>query len=778
MQPRDSQDRPAAGSAANYETGAGGGYVVEGKIGTFKPGDIIGGSYEIIEQLGRGAMGMVFRAKHVSMGTQYALKVLSAEQLTDVGVRRFQNEAQAIAKLSHPNVIAIYNFGLHEGQLPFYVMDLLKGENLLDKVMEYGPMPLNHAMATFIEVCAGLGYAHRKGILHRDVKPANIVILDNPDVHGARVKVVDFGIVKFAEEIKPDAQKLTAMGDVCGSPTYMSPEQASGAKVDPRSDIYSLGCSLYECLTGTLPFRGRNPMETMMMHHSTPAPSLKTGAGGKEFPDQVEYLVAKMLQKEPMDRYQSMDSVAQDLKNILLQMPMGTPQDMGQGFGQHPSAGGATTRTTFGGASTVTSTTQNTSANLFGTSAPSGVKSTSSGKPNLTPAQEISLRFNSRATLNRNRNADEDDRFKPSNEEYDYEAAPAGFNAVKMLLIPLIAVGLLGGMAYFVWQALQPKEQVPIVHAEAPVVPEISDTLGAAKGYLSDPEHIDLPKQGYFSSRIKENGQEFIEFKFPAVLSGKVVVAVMGLPEVINHQTLRCAGTLKYPANEKLGLYPTGSAEANPEFFDRFRPGEIYELGFNYPSDTDKAFRAAFHLKNFPAMRLNNCMQETTALAPDFAALTGLKKLEVTGGSLNGAFFAKMPWITNLEFLGMSDVHELTPLCAKMAESRKLKTLFLQRCKLTSKDYSMIAQIPSVEILSLCNSQVDKEELRSLSKMRNLKTLDIAENKLGVEVAPIIRQFPSLKKLILSKDNMGYKDFNDAVSKWHEVLPNLEIKIK
>lgn len=252
----------------------------------------------------------------------------------------------------------------------------------------------------------------------------------------------------------------------------------------------------------------------------------------------------------------------------------------------------------------------------------------------------------------------------------------------------------------------------------------------------------------------------------------------MGLPEVINHQTSRCAGTLKYPANEKLGLYPTGSAEANPEFFDRFRPGEIYELGFNYPSDTDKAFRSAFHLKSFPAMRLNNCMQVTTAVAPDFAALTGLKKLEVTGGSLNGAFFAKMPWIANLEYLSMNDLHEMAPLCAKLADAKRLKTLFLQRCKLTSNDYATIAQIPSIEVLSLCNSHVDKEALQILSKMHGLKTLDIADNKLGVEAAPIIRQFPSLKKIILSKDNMGYKDFKDAVSKWHEVLPNLEIKIK
>jgi len=136
----------------------------------FKPGDQVGGSYEIVDQLGRGAMGLVFRVRHVSMSAEYALKVLTTAQLNENAVVRFQHEAQAIAKLSHPNIISIYNFGLHDGRLPFYVMDLLQGDNLLDKLDKQGPMPIELALPLFVEICAGLSYAHRKGIFAQGCK--------------------------------------------------------------------------------------------------------------------------------------------------------------------------------------------------------------------------------------------------------------------------------------------------------------------------------------------------------------------------------------------------------------------------------------------------------------------------------------------------------------------------------------------------------------------------------------------------------------------------------
>lgn len=764
MHSRDSRDGQLARNPDNTQTGPGG-FVVDGKMQAFEAGDVIGGSYEIIEQLGRGAMGMVFKARHTTMGTVYALKLMAAEQLTDVGVRRFQNEAQAIAKLNHPNVIRIYNFGLHLGQLPFYVMDLLQGENLLDKVIEYGPVPVPHCMPIFIEACAGLGYAHRKGILHRDVKPANLVLLDAPDVQGARVKVVDFGIVKFAEEVA-NAQKLTAMGDVCGSPTYMSPEQAAGAKVDPRSDIYSLGVSLYECLTGNLPFRGRNPMETMMMHHTTPAPSLKANGQGRVFPDTLEYVVAKTLQKEPMDRYQTMDALAQDLKNVLLGAPIGTQQNLGEIFG-HSSSGGPQGSAM---ARDIDPRTNPASATGTSTNTPN-VRSTSA--PASSAADEIALRFNNRASARFERDSAGTLKGR-EDEDYDYDAPPAGFNAIKLVVIPLVAVTLLGGLAYFIHTAMSPRQApTPVVEKVRDTTKEFSDTIGVVKTLVADPQKIELPSAKYFSTIDKANRE--IVFKFPGAKDDSKMVAYVGEPF---NTIFPCTGIRKFPLGAKINLYPAISAEANPDFFLKFRPGEIYEVGFNFPADTDKSFAAVTQVHGFTKLKFNNCNQFTSAILVPMNKLTTIKEFEVTGGQLDGAFYARISWLDNLNLLGMNEITNITPLLAKVAHMNKLEKLYLQRCKLSHGDFLLLAKNNSLKTLSLFSDKISQDQLEVLSAMHGLKVLDIAGNKMGVEVAPIIRKFGSINKLIIDRDNFNFRPANEAFKKWKDALPGVEIKIK
>jgi serine/threonine protein kinase len=281
----------------------------------FKPGDVIGGAYEIIDLLGQGGMGNIYRARHNIMLEEYALKTLRAENLTDVSWKRFQKEAQAIGRMNHQNIVAIYNFGLHEGTVPYYVMAQLQGKTLHELVIERGPMPVAEALPIFVEVCNGMGYAHKKGVIHRDVKPPNIVVLNNAQV-GSKVKIVDFGIVKLSDDAGSN-QQLTNIGEVCGSPYYMSPEQCEAGTIDARSDVYSLGCTLYEVLTGAPPFRGRNVVDTMLKHQSATPATLQVASGGKSFPPLLEQVVARMLAKSPAQRYQTMEEAAQDLQSII-----------------------------------------------------------------------------------------------------------------------------------------------------------------------------------------------------------------------------------------------------------------------------------------------------------------------------------------------------------------------------------------------------------------------------------------------------------------------------
>lgn len=276
-------------------------------------GDMVG-EYEVLSLLGTGGMGYVYEARHRILNKVYALKTIRADCMNETSWRRMQVEAQAIARMNHPNIVGIHNLSMHDGR-PFYVMDLLKGTSLAEKLKK-GPLPLEQALQIFIEVCCGLTYAHKKGIIHRDIKPGNIILLKSEDASGAKVKIVDFGIAKLAGASDPNNQNLTSAGEIFGSPLYMSPEQCLSERTDARSDIYALGCTLFEALTGHPPFRGKNQVQTMMLHQGEPAPTLAEKAAKLSFPEALEQVLAKMLAKKPMERYQNLATVAEDLEQI------------------------------------------------------------------------------------------------------------------------------------------------------------------------------------------------------------------------------------------------------------------------------------------------------------------------------------------------------------------------------------------------------------------------------------------------------------------------------
>lgn len=284
----------------------------------FDAGHMLGGKYKILSLLGSGGMGKVFKVTQVFLNTVYALKVLDIRKVVDeVTMRRFQHEARAANALSHPNLVKVHDFGLLDNNQPYFVMDLVEGATLAESIRDKGSLTLAEAAPVFAQICAGLEYAHTQLIVHRDIKPSNIILTAGfePGTEGS-VKILDFGIAKIASEEGGEIQQLTRTGEVFGSPLYMSPEQCSGAAVDHRSDIYSLGCVLFEALTGTPPYVGANALRTMMLHQSEPIPSLKQASLGNTFPKSLEEMVAKMLQKDPDERYQNMAQVAESLAAV------------------------------------------------------------------------------------------------------------------------------------------------------------------------------------------------------------------------------------------------------------------------------------------------------------------------------------------------------------------------------------------------------------------------------------------------------------------------------
>jgi len=287
-------------------------------------GHIVDGKYRIEERLGHGGMGAVYRVQHLLLDKTMALKTFSPEGLTLDSWDRFQREAKSIAKLTHANIVQVFDFGIGKGNVPYYTMEILSGRSLSQKLHQSGRLSLSEALPIFTAVAGALAHAHKVGIVHRDIKPANI-FLDQDKSGKVVTKVLDFGIAKLASTQGLENQSQTDSGLVFGSPLYMSPEQSMGKPTDQRTDIYSFGCTAFEVLTGKPPFLGKNAFDTIRMHHDVKPPHLVDVCKDVVFSSEVEALVAKMMSKDLAGRYQDFGQVLADLK-IIESLPVGAQQ--------------------------------------------------------------------------------------------------------------------------------------------------------------------------------------------------------------------------------------------------------------------------------------------------------------------------------------------------------------------------------------------------------------------------------------------------------------------
>ena len=283
------------------------------------PGAVLGDRYEIIGAVASGGMGQIYKAKHRLMNRVVAIKTIHLSLVSSgAALQRFQQEAQAISTLNHPNILTVFDFFISDDGQPYLVMDYLQGTNLQEVLKAQPRMDLVRALPILIEACSGFAHAHEHGVIHRDIKPANLMLVNfagNPDF----VKIVDFGIAKLVPE-EGETRHLTATGDTFGSPEYMSPEQCRAKKPDARSDIYSLGCVMYVMLTGVSPFGSQDPMEIMYKQvHDAPPPPSKI-CPEANLSEAMDELILKAIQKEPDERFQSMDAMRIALESISAQM--------------------------------------------------------------------------------------------------------------------------------------------------------------------------------------------------------------------------------------------------------------------------------------------------------------------------------------------------------------------------------------------------------------------------------------------------------------------------
>jgi serine/threonine protein kinase len=282
--------------------------------------DIIPGTkYRALRKLGEGGMGIVYFAEHIDIKKKVAIKILHREHSSNPEfVARFQREAQAATKIRHPNIVDVTDFGETKDGLKFFVMEYLEGRSLADILAEKTFLPLPKAIKIITQVCKALHAAHSKGIIHRDLKPENIFLQKQEDGEEI-VKLLDFGIAKITD-IEPEAKRLTRVGQIFGTPEYMSPEQAVGETIDYRTDIYALGIIMYEMFSGRLPFEAPSAVEILTKHIGEPPPPLRKQGSSERIHPAIEQIVLKCLAKDPKDRYSSTLEIIEDLWGIEIEI--------------------------------------------------------------------------------------------------------------------------------------------------------------------------------------------------------------------------------------------------------------------------------------------------------------------------------------------------------------------------------------------------------------------------------------------------------------------------
>ncbi len=667
------------------------------------PGDLLGGTYKIIDFLGQGGMGYVYRVEHQLLAKELALKVLRADQISEIIWRRFQTEAQAIARLDHPNIVKIYDMNQTKDGVPYYAMDLLIGESLADYLDREDTLAVEQALPIFRQICAGLAYAHDRGIIHRDIKPANIMLLKEPS--GA-IKIVDFGIAKLSFD--GERQSLTRPGEIFGSPLYMSPEQCIGSPLDHRTDIYSTGITFFEALTGRAPFIGRSAVETTSMHQFDTAPTLEEVSKGEiEYPRELERIIAKMLEKSPDRRYQSLAQTAKDL--LLLERSSMRPL-----------------------------TPNSTNQYIDG---PDELDQNELDPDELD--QDLSLTERARTLI------------KP---------------AVAVTLL-IVAAGLItclmlspqpkskGGRTVAVNQneassMVTDSSSSAIVAQPVPARNYDDETLTYAKQQDSAWAPEIGPNKPLFSKVIGKGANARRHFTLPKdLVLGTIKYGTSNRPVQV------AQGTFDLPENEPRELTISQEAATHSAILKRFQDGDFQMIVCQATDGLrDDAINNIGQITSLSELRMGH-NEVTNACVPALEKLKNLTFLSAEETNITGEVLAVTAIPQRLSRINFENNQNVSALVKAMRNSQNARYLTLSGSNLSGSDIEVLSTLPKLGKLTINKSNLNDKDLKPLTKLNNLKLLQIHGcRKITAAVIPTMAAIKGLDHLNLSLNHWSDQD--------------------
>lgn len=693
--------KEAVGAQVNFQPNFLGGQKADNEL--FEPGQVVDGKYRIIDKLGQGGMGVVYRVHHLGLDRSMALKTLNGYQGNRSHWLRFEREARVCARLEHPNLVKIFDMGLLADGMPFYTMELLDGTNLEDIIKRCGPLNFQTFLGVFLPVVRALDYAHSQGLVHRDIKPGNIVVdLDSSGkVQG--VKLLDFGLVKEAVDI--DLLGLTRVGEIMGTPAYLSPEQAAGEKIDGRSDLYSLGCCMFKATTGKAPYIGANSMAVLSLHVNSPLPKIGQRELIHDYPQDLEAVIARCMARKPEKRYSDARELLADLTALMADQALPLP---------------------------VASASVAAAANL----AAARALTADGGKARPLPGAGAKLKLSLALLL-----------------AILAVSALLGWVVWSSLSRPrMAAVSTAEPGAEAAKSAFYQQMDVALVNKEKHLAElgvhnrDLPAEVIAASGK-------GLVGQTPFSQVVVDKfGNKVRQFSFDpgAAPLGEVYIDEMG--------SFPAAGSFSAQAERGFAFTATKSLPACRQFLSRIDPDGLVRLDLSLCSSFGDA--DAVLLERFANLAEID-FTDTVVTGKSIASLGKLKKLKrlcITESKIAGEDLARLPNLAQLREVTASRLTRPTPFLRALKNSGAVHDLRLRNCQLTNDDLKALAALKNLSALDIMGPNIyDEKGVAALASSASISDLNLTLAKLPPTIGPSLARMKNLRRFRFQPTN-----WNDA----------------